>query len=48
MKKLFQKEISDQGIVQNRPLQVVNKLPTMTKDARVSGCFFPTFAQIIR
>ena len=26
----------------------VNKLPTMMKDVRVSGWFFPTFAQIIR
>ena len=26
---------------------LVNKLPTMMKDVRVSGWFFPTFAQII-
>ena len=48
MKEIVPKRDSDQGIVQNRPLQVVNKLPTMMKDVRVSGWFFPTFAQIIR
>ena len=40
--------VPKRDMVQNRPLQVVNKLPTMMKDVRVSGRFFPTvIAQII-
>ena len=37
IKEIVPKEISDQDMVQNRPLEVVNKLPTMMKDVRVSG-----------
>lgn len=38
---------SDKVLVQNRPLQVVNKLLTMIKDV-IFAVFFPIFAQIIR
>ena len=37
IKEIVSKEISDQDMVQNRPLEVVNKLPRMMKDVRVSG-----------
>ena len=38
---------SDKVLVQNRPLQVVNKLLTMIKDV-IFAVFFAIFAQIIR
>ena len=38
---------SDKVLVQNRPLQVVNKLLTMIKDV-IFAVFFPIFAQIVR
>ena len=45
-KRMFSQAMieADQVLVQNWPLQVVNKLKTMMKDVRISRRFFPTFA----